>query len=367
MKNIKEKIIAIAKDIDIDCIGFASVEDFEDIRPVLEERKQRGHLSGFEEKDIEKRISPKEVFPKVQSIISIGLSYHYKIDKPLRKSPYGKITKSSWGRDYHRVLQEKMKELMDCVQQKIMPVEYMAFVDTGPLVDRAVAYRAGLGGFGKNGFIINDKYGSWLCIGNILVDFKIEEDTKREEDLCGSCELCLRACPTGALEGPYQFNAQRCISYLTQKKEILTEEERKSIGNNIYGCDICQLSCPHNREAKYSSHEGFKPDPKLAFPDIGRLLNISNREFKETFQSISAGWRGKKVLQRNAIIALGNSKDPRAIPLLKESLKDMRWDIRLYTIWALNQFGEEGRAIIDQWKDKEKDSRVIQEIKKLSS
>ncbi len=364
MENIKEKIIGIAKRIHIDCIGFTSAESFKKIKPILEERGKKGYLSGFEEKDLQKRIEPKEIFADAQSIISIGLSYNQELDKPNHGELYGKITKSSWGRDYHQVLQEKMKELMDCIEREIAPVEYKIFVDTGPLVDREVAYRAGLGSFGKNNFIIHPQFGSWFFIGNVLVDFKIEEDFPIEEDICDSCDLCIKACPTKALKGAYQFNARKCISYLTQKKELLSEEERKSIGMNIYGCDICQLACPKNKKAKSSNHQSFQPDPDLAFPRIQKLLNMTNREFKEDFEPIAAAWRGKKVLQRNAMIALGNSKDPRAVPILQECLKDPRWDIRLYTIWALSQFGEEERKIIKNWCYQEGDPRVQKEIKR---
>src|SRR5690554_1385642 len=216
--KIKEEIIQIAENMNIDCIGFTSAKDFKDIRPYLRDRAERGFLSGFEEKDIEKRLNPVKIFNKAQSIISIGISYNVKWDKPSLKNLHGEITKSAWGRDYHKVLHEKMVELMEVIQKEIIPMEYKAFVDTGPLVDRAIAHRAGIGRYGKNGFIINPKYGSWIFIGNILVDKYIEEDKPLEGEICNSCELCIKACPTGAIEGPYLFNAQKCISYLTQKR-----------------------------------------------------------------------------------------------------------------------------------------------------
>ena len=358
MADIKEEIIKIAQSIHIDCIGFTSIKNFENIRPIIKQRVDRDYLSGFEYVDIEKRLNPLKVFDRAKSIIAIGLSYNFEWDKPFSKGLYGEITKSAWGRDYHKVLQEKMIELMSIIQKCIMPMKYKAFVDTGPLVDRAIAHRAGLGRFGKNGFIINPKYGSWIFLGSILVDQIIEEDQPLKGEICKDCDACIKACPTGALEGHKLFNAKKCISYLTQKKDLLSDEEQKAIGKNIYGCDICQKVCPYNKSAKYTKNEDFKPETKLAFPNLEDVLKMSNQEFKESFQLTAAGWRGKKTLQRNAIIALGNSKDLQAIPLLEESLKDMRWDIRLYTIYALSQYGERGREIINKNIHKEDQSKV---------
>ncbi|WP_213818929.1 tRNA epoxyqueuosine(34) reductase QueG [Garciella nitratireducens] len=365
MENVKEKIIEISKKIHIDCIGFTSVKPFKERKHILKEREQKGYLSGFEEEDIQKRIYPQKIFSKAQSIISIGLCYYQELETPKQKELYGNISRSSWGKDYHQVLQKKMKELMDCIEKEVTKIEYKTFVDTGPLIDREVAYRSGIGAFGKNNFIIHPKFGSWIFIGNILTNLKIQENTPIEEDICGECDLCIQACPTGALEGAYQFNAQKCVSYLTQKKDLLTEKERRSIGTNIYGCDICQLVCPKNKKVSNTCHQSFRTDGYLAFPQIKTLLNMTNKEFQEIFKPIAAGWRGKKILQRNAIIVLGNSKDSRAIPILKECLQDVRWDIRLYAIWSLSQFKKEGRKIIENFASIEKDARVKKEIQKV--
>lgn len=365
MENIKEKIIKIAKDIKIDCIGFTSIENFEDIRPYIKERAKRGFMSGFEEENIDKRLYPLKVFDRAKTIISIAMSYNYKWDKPSIKSLHGEITKSAWGRDYHKVLYEKMEELMENIQKEIMPMEYKAFVDTGPLSDRAIAHRAGLGRYGKNGFVINPEYGSWVFLGNILVDKEIVEDKPLEGDICDSCELCIKACPTGAIEEPYLFNAQKCISFLTQKKELLSYNERRTIGKNIYGCDICQRVCPENKNVKYTENKKFKPEPHLAFPKLEDILTMTNKEFQEKFKPTAAGWRGKKILQRNAIIALGNSKDDKAIPILEECLKDIRWEIRYYTVGALSEFGKPGKEIIKKWINREEHPRVKQEMENI--
>jgi epoxyqueuosine reductase len=362
MENIKERIIKIAEEINIDCIGFTSAQDFEDIRPYLKKREEKGYLSGFEEGDTDKRLYPLKVFDRAKTIISIAMSYNFKWDKPFIQNLHGEIAKSAWGRDYHKVLNEKMVELMEGIQKEIMPMEYKMFVDTGPLSDRAIAHRAGLGRYGKNGFLINPEYGSWIFLGHILVDKEIIEDKPLEGDICNTCDLCIKTCPTGAIEGPYLFNAQKCISFLTQKKELLSYNEQRAIGKKIYGCDICQRVCPQNKDVKHTKNNNFKPEPHLAFPKLEDIIKMSNKEFKEHFKPTAAGWRGKKILQRNAIIALGNSKDVKAIPLLEDCLRDIRWEIRFYTIGALSQFGEPGKEIIEKWFNSEEHPKVKQEM-----
>lgn len=366
MIRLREKIIGIAKRLGIHLIGFTNVEDFDELKPILLERKARGYLSGFEEEDILRRIRPLQIFPEAKSIISIGLSYHHPSDKPAGGELYGRISKIAWGRDYHFILKEKMEALMKAIGEEIMPMKYMAFADTGPLVDRGVAHRAGLGNYGKNGFIIHRDYGSFFVIGNILVDREIEIDQRLGQDICGDCTKCIRACPTGALEGPFSFNAQKCISYITQKKGILGDEERQHMGNHIYGCDICQMVCPYNRKARTTDIQDFKPHPNLAYPKLPDLLKMTNSEFRQTYGFTSAGWRGKKVLQRNAIIALGNSRKRDALPLLRGCLKDARWEIRLYAIWALFQCGEEGRRMVQDWLEAEDHPEVLKEIERLN-
>ena len=362
MVNTKEKIINIAEKLHIDCIGFASVKPLENMREILSQRQEKDYLSGFEEKDIEKRINPLQVWEDAKSIIAIGISYHQEEPKYPEQALYGKISKSAWGTDYHKVLISKMEELMEAIQKEIMPLEYRTFVDTGPLVDREIAFQAGLGSYGKNGFIINPQFGSWLFIGNILVNIEIEEDSPLEKTHCGYCNLCIKNCPTKAIEGPFHFNAKKCISYLTQKKGILTDEERKVMGQQVYGCDICQQICPQNRNAPYGKNNDFKTTSSLAFPHLKKILKMSNQDFKTTYKSTAAGWRGKKILQRNSIIALGNSMDEKAIPILEEQLKDSRWEIRLYTIWALGQIDNKGRKRIKKWYPQETHPEVIEEI-----
>lgn len=160
-----------------------------------------------------------------------------------------------------------------------------------------------------------------------------------EED-CGDCDLCIRACPTGALEKPYTLNPRKCISYLTQTKELIPEELLGKMGRKIYGCDTCQTVCPKNKGVKKSTHKDFIPDVTNGIIDINELLSMSNRQFKEKYGSMAGSWRGKNILKRNAIIALGNMKDKKSIDLLLEENKKENIMLKPYIKWALGNILE---------------------------
>lgn len=336
--QLKTEITAYAKAIGIDLIGFIKAEPFNELRPILEDRKNKGHLSGFEEADIELRINPLKTMENAKSIIVIGQAYYIDDTRLSNEEPqlYGELARTAWGRDYHIVLKEKLVALGKYIEGLEPKLEYKAFVDTGPLVDRYLAYRAGLGWYGYNNALINKDYGSWFFIGYMLTNIEIGGDDPLE-DKCMGCRRCIEACPGKALEEGQGFNAKKCLSYLLQTKEELTEEERIKLGNRLYGCDICQHVCPHNKDIKEATSEEFLPGELSNKVNIEELLKLTNKEFQKLFSTNASGWRGKKILQRNAIIALGNLKDKRAIPLLQTLLEDPREDIRAYARWALER------------------------------
>ena len=186
------------------------------------------------------------------------------------------------------------------------------------------------------------------------------------EGKCGDCNLCIKACPTGALEGPYRFNPKKCISYLTQTKDKIPYELRSKMGNKIYGCDTCQLACPKNKGIILGNHEDFLPKDTKGYMDIEELLSMSNKKFKEKYGSMSGSWRGKNILKRNGIIALGNRKDKANLKLLESLLKDSSPMIREYTAWAiLNIDYEYGKEVVENILKYEKDEDVKLEFKRL--
>lgn len=360
---LKAEIKAAAGELGIDQIGFTSADPFLALKPVLEEVRSKGYESGFEEKDIDKRVNPKLTMPEASSIIAVAVAYPSKMKNPPKSEPgknRGIMARSAWGEDYHTVLRRAMDKLAAFILQRVPEARIESMVDTGVLNDRAVARRAGIGFGGKNGLIISPEWGSWIYLGELITNIPFPPDTPVTED-CGECTKCLDACPTGALMGDGILNAQRCVSFLTQTKELLSEEFMLKIGNRLYGCDTCQMVCPKNRGKSWEHRPELQPDPEIAKPLLLPLLDLSNREFKERFGSSAAAWRGKKPIQRNAVIALGNFKDQTALPKLIEVLnQDPRPELRGTAAWAISRIGgEEALEAVKQAAGKEQDEMVI--------
>ncbi|NGY73099.1 tRNA epoxyqueuosine(34) reductase QueG [Bacillus megaterium] len=366
--QLKEEIISYSKEIGIDKIGFASASMFDELKNRLLAQQELGYASGFEEPDIEKRVDPTLVVPKARSIISIALAYPSKLKdapKSTKEDRRGIFCRASWGQDYHTVLRDRLQKLETFIKEKVPAAIFQSMVDTGELSDRAVAERAGIGWSGKNCAIITPEFGSYVYLGEMITDIPFPPD-KPIEDGCGTCNKCVDACPTGALVTGGQLNSQRCIAFLTQTKGFLAEEFRSKLGNRLYGCDTCQTVCPENKGKDFHFHPEMEPDPELAKPKLKPLLTMSNREFKEKFGHVSGSWRGKKPIQRNAIIALAHFKDQTAVPDLIELIKnDVRPVIRGTAAWALGKIGDkEALDTLMNLREKEKDQEVIEEMSK---
>lgn len=351
-----------ARKLGIDALGFTSCEPFLNVEGVLKDREEKGYLSGFEEKDIEKRVYPGRLLENCSTIISAGISYN----AGCRNESINGCTVSvcAWGQDYHTVLKEKLISLGEFIESRFN-CRFRVFVDMGPIVEREAARRAGVGFTGKNCSIINPGYGSFIFLGEIITDLFIEPDAPLD-DGCGDCDLCIKACPSGALCAPYTVNAKKCISYLTQSKDVSLEDYKK-IGRSIYGCDVCQKVCPKNRDAAFANHEEFVPEEWNLHPDPYEILNISRKDFENTFKKTSSGWRGRKTLQRNALIALSNSKDKaKAAEQIKKFLQDERKDIRKTAILSLyNLLGKESIDTLRETYDIERDEDVKNIMQKI--
>lgn len=336
--NLKKYIIDTALSLGIDMVYFTDCKPLINLEDYLKIRRENKRDTSFEEKDLKKRINPKETLPNCKTIIVLGMSYNsdFKIENhPLK----GSLSKSSWGEDYHNVLKRKMEKLIDSLKEKV-DFDYKAFVDTGPLVDRELAKKSGLGYYGKNCSIINKEYGSFIFISYILTDLELEIEEISIDDDCGDCDLCIRACPTGALESEYTLNPKKCISYLTQTKEIIPADLREKMGIKIYGCDTCQMVCPKNKEIKIPNHKEFIPIKTGGSIDIKELFSMSNREFKNKYRHMAGSWRGKNTLKRNAIIALGNIKDKKNLSLLLEEKDKNNPNLIEYIDWAIKKHGK---------------------------
>jgi epoxyqueuosine reductase len=367
-QQLKEEIIAYSQTIGIDKIGFTSATVFDGLKARLITQQQLGYQSGFEESDISKRTNPDLLLPGAKSIIAIALAYPSKLKnapKSTKDDRRGIFCRASWGQDYHHILRNRLQKLEAFILEKIPSDQMKSMVDTGELSDRAVAERAGIGWSGKNCAIITPEFGSYVYLGEMVSNIPFEPDTPIE-DRCGTCNKCVEVCPTNALVQGGQLDSTKCIAFLTQTKGFLADEYRTKIGNRLYGCDTCQTVCPENKGKDFHLHEEMEPDPEVVKPKLKSLLQISNKEFKEKYGVISGSWRGKKPIQRNAIIALAHFKDETAIPDLEKVLEnDPRPVIRGTAAWSLGKIGKkEALPILEKAASREQDEEVLQEIGK---
>lgn len=366
--QLQKEFIAYAYSIGIDKIGFTTAAPFLELKNRLRRQQELGYQSGFEESDIDKRTEPLKLMREAESIVAIALAYPSKMeDAPVGKKGErrGIFCRASWGIDYHTVLRGKLKQLEEWLHIHVPNVRTESMVDTGALSDRAVAERAGIGWSAKNTSIITPEFGSYVYLGEMLTNIPFAPSTQVEEQ-CGDCTLCIDVCPTGAIVEAGVLNSQRCVAFLTQTKGYLPEEFRSKIGNRLYGCDTCQTVCPKNKGKVNWLHDAFKPDPEIAKPLLRPLLTMSNKEFKQRFGHVSGSWRGKKPIQRNAILALAHFKEESSVKDLINILqKDERPVLRGTAAWSLGKIGgEEAKEALMKATQKERDEEVIFEISK---
>lgn len=280
----------------------------------LHEWLQRGfHASmNWMTRDPERRADPALVLPGCRSIISVGMNY-YTDHRADERPGNGRIARYAWGLDYHNIMGDRLTQLSERLAALAPEDRHRAYVDTGPVMEKAWAQQAGLGWIGKHSNLVSPEFGSWLLLGEILTTLELDAD-EAGTDLCGSCTLCIQACPTGAITEPYVVDAGRCISYLTIElrgsEPTLSEELRRGIGNRIFGCDDCLDICPYNHQAEPTSEPGFQPTPLTTSPSLRSLMDMNEATFAATFKQ-SPVRRAKHVgLQRNVSWALANEAAP---------------------------------------------------------
>lgn len=303
-----------------DSFAIMSAIPLKNMLPILSEMQAEDRYPAFVDRDIAKRSDPKNLQPSAKSIISLAISYN--TGHPgISPSLHGTISRSAWGQDYHHVLAERMDRVIAYLKQYFGAKECTKAVDTSFLIERAIAVQGGLGYPGSNCSVYVPPFGSWIFLGEILVDvdLPLTESKKQDNWSCPiECDLCLKACPTKALFAPGKINPQRCISYLTQMSGPIPLEFRERIGNRLWGCDTCQEACPRNQKTPLTSHQEFAPLYGSHIPLLP-LLELSKKEFATMFGPTSMAWRGKNTIQRNACIVLGNQGSPEPIPALEKT------------------------------------------------
>jgi len=296
---MKEKLIKYCNSIGLEYVGIAPAEPYRDFEKVWRKQIDRGFISGFEEKDIEKRVFPDLTLEGAKSVIVCLFPYY------TGNVNGGNITKSAYSLDYHIIVKRMLEKIGRFLEEHIDNFIYKSFVDSGPFSDRYLAYRAGLGFWGINNHIITDKYGSYVFIGYILNNYPFEADVPQDRT-CLQCFNCVKKCPGQCILGEFTINAQRCKSYITQKKGELSDKDKEILKKHhlIWGCDVCQDVCPHNKGVKETPLEDFRKDLKHSI-EYEELKEISNKEFLRRYRDRSFSWRGKGVLLRNYEIIHG--------------------------------------------------------------
>jgi len=334
--------------LQIDQVGVANAEPLESMLEIMERRIREERLTPFEEKNPSLRITPDNLLDGCRTIITLAIPY----DRPALSAQsddegqQGLVSRCARSQDYHRVVEEKAVQLVKKIEETVnKSLRHKILTDRSPLLERELARRSGLGLIGENCTLINPLYGSYVALGTILLDIAIEPDLPNEKT-CLQCGGCREACPTGALIAPYIIDPHRCLSYLSQASGVFPADLRVSLGSRLYGCDSCQEACPLNQEVAASPLTEFSTVLFAAEPYLLTLLKMTRKEFDTKIRLTAAGWRGKTTLQRNAVIALGNSKDRDAVKDLARILEnDARPLIRLHAAWALGQLGGRKAAL----------------------
>ncbi|HEX9880084.1 MAG TPA: tRNA epoxyqueuosine(34) reductase QueG [Candidatus Binatia bacterium] len=309
------------------------------------------------------RRDPMKLLPWAKSVVSVGMNYQTPHKRAEGEGTKGWISRYAWGDDYHDVIKERLEKLLviikenysmfgeqrpldrlgadpsDRVVQGPEQIEGKVFTDSGPVLERALAAGSGIGWIGKNTMLISPEKGSWFFLGELFLNIELDYD-RPIRDRCGSCDLCLKACPTGAFVGPYVLDARRCISYLTiELKTAIPRHLRPLMGNHIFGCDVCQEVCPYNVKAKPTEEGAYAPRQGHLAPELIPLLSLSDEEFKRRFRGSPVLRAKRRGFLRNVAVALGNLKDKEAIPALAEALDDREPLVREHAAWALGRIG----------------------------
>ncbi|MGG7177989.1 tRNA epoxyqueuosine(34) reductase QueG [Clostridium paraputrificum] len=311
--DLKEEILVYCSKLGITNVGLIKSRRFDELRDFYENRKALNLQNEFEEDDIEKRINPNHYMEEGKTIVSIA--FPYLSGEEYKENGFSVYTR---GYDYHKVVRGYLDKICDFIISK--GGKALAFVDSNTLPERYIAYLSGIGFIGKNNMLITKEYGSYVFLGEIITDLEIYDEDKGDFNSlidykeCGDCTICYEECPTKSIN-KNRKNSNICLSYLTQKKDLM-DWEMKALDGRIFGCDSCQKECPFNKGRKLSSIESFKPLEFMNDDNLDYIINMGNSDFKESLKNTSCGWRGKNVLKRNAIIRKALYK--------KENIEDIK-------------------------------------------
>jgi epoxyqueuosine reductase len=319
-------IKARALEIGFDLCGIAPAEDFPELQRLREwiDRGYAGEMA-YMPRTATRRGDVRRILPSARSVIVAAANYN--VDRPysteLADSSYAHIARYAWGDDYHDVLHHRLEALLEWMrEQHREPFDARAYVDTGPVQERVYAQYAGIGWIGKNTCVINSAIGSWIFLSEIICSLPLDHDVPAL-DRCGTCALCLEACPTGAIVEPWVLDATRCLSYLTiELKGSMPESQRDAIGTHVFGCDVCQEVCPWNARPLCSADPSWQPRAALTAPRLIDLWNRSDGSLADVVHGTPMTRPQLRGLRRNLAVALGNSGTDEAAAALAENRSD---------------------------------------------
>lgn len=361
------KMLAAQHGLSVNAVTTAA--PFPAVADHLEAHIAAGHVDGMDWFTPERaRFSTdvRNLHPEARSIISFGLAYWSgPAEKPDDGVPRGRISRYAWGKDYHRVLKRRLKALHRAMCDELgEELDVRMLVDTARIVERAVAARAGLGWYGKSANLIVPGHGTWVLLGEMVTTLDLEPDVPLEKN-CGRCTICIDRCPTGAIVAPYTIDAPTCISFLTiELRDAIPRELRPKMGDWVYGCDVCQDTCPYTGAAAIVDEPELRPaSPDNAFPSLHWLLRMTDEEFGATYFGTPVPRTKRRGLARNATVALGNIGTEGDIPVLIETLQLHDEPIvRGHAAWALGRIGAQpSRSALDRARRSDPDPFVVQE------
>jgi len=299
-EQAKMSLIEKIESMGLRSYGFMKVKMLTSSEEYFVKRIELRYQTTFEESEINRKIDLSAEMASGKTIVSIAFPYHFNVE--LGREGY--FSMYTLGKDYHIVLKEYLEEIAKVLRNH--GYEAKCFADNNSLPERYIAYVSGVGEIGRNHMLITKEYGSKVFLGEIITNLEMETEEKDFEEIenyevCGTCRNCIKACPTQIL-GHVYYDTHRCMSYITQSKEV-SDEDLKLFKGRLFGCDTCQLVCPLNKDIKTSPLMAFEPRDYMKHPKLENLVKLSNEEFKN-YKETSAGWRGKKLLQRNAMIEL---------------------------------------------------------------
>lgn len=370
--SLSEDVKVWAREAGFDLVGIAGVEPLSDAERSAREWLSAGMAAGMRwitEDRIKLSTDPSRLLPGAHSIITLGKYYlpPQGVDDPEVPGPRGRIARYAQGHDYHDVFPPRMSRFVDrlAVELGRRPATRF-FVDSSPLAEKPAAVRSGIAWYGKNSCMLTTaRHGSWILLAEILTDIELEPDMPVRKD-CGRCRICIDRCPTGAIVAPYRVDARLCISYLTiEHKDPIPLDLRPKMGRWIFGCDVCQEVCPWNKAAEPMDDPAFMPRVGIGpRPALLPLMDLDAQRFRETFRGSPVLRPKRRGFLRNVAVALGNARDPIAVPALSRALEDEEPLVRSHSAWALGEIGgRDARVALERALEREPDEPVLEEIR----